>query len=214
MPKTIEELEKQVKDLEKENKELKKPFETSKLSDEDIEKVFSDERIWKHPRFKELNERAKLGDQLKKEKEDAEQKKLEDDKKFQEALELEKKKSAELETQLKQQSIDNSIKTEAVKLGAKNPETVAKLIDRSKISVNSDGSITGLTEAIKSLGESDKYLFDESKVNLGNGTNPNGANNGTPKFKLSEIQKPEFYQEHEKEITEAVKNGQVENDIQ
>lgn len=213
MPKTIEELEKQVKDLEKENKELKKPFDTSKLSDEDIEKVFTDERIWKHPRFKELNERAKLGDQLKKEKEDAEQKKLEDDKKFQEALEIEKKKNADLEAQIKQQGVDNSIKTEAVKLGAKNPETVAKLVDRTKITVNADGSVTGLSEAIKALSESDKYLFDETKVNLGNGTNPNNANNGIPKFKLSEIQNPQFYQEHEKEITEAVKNNQVENDL-
>ncbi|MBU1110802.1 phage scaffolding protein [Patescibacteria group bacterium] len=210
MPKTIEELEKKIKTLEDEKKELSKPFDISKLTDDQIDKVFEDERIWKHPRFKALNEKAKEGEKIAKEKSEADLKKLEEDKKFEEALKMEKEKNQKLESELKQSSLDSVIRASASKLGALNPETVLKLVDRSKIVVKDDGSVEGVEEALKGLAENDKYLFDSTT--LANGTNP-ANNNATPKFKQSQISNVAFYQEHETEILEAMKTGQIEQDM-
>jgi hypothetical protein len=52
------------------------PVDFSKLGDDDFAKVFDDPRVFKHPRFKSLNDRAKVADQLEKEKAEAEKNNL------------------------------------------------------------------------------------------------------------------------------------------
>ncbi len=201
---------------EKENeKHIDKPFDPSKLSDEDFAKIFSDERIWKNDRFKELNEEAKKGKQLAKLQEEAEEKKLLEEKKFQEVIEGQKKKIEELEGAVNQVKIEAEIRNEAQKAGVVDPDVMVKLIDKEAVKLNADGTITGVSEAIKSLTTSKPYLVGKpvTTPTLGGGTNPAGGGNAAPRFKLSQLQDASFYQANEKEITEALKNNQVENDM-
>lgn len=210
-PKTIEELEKEIENLKKQSAQ---PFDPSKISDEDFAKIFSDERIWKNDRFKELNSKAKKGEELKKLQEEAEQKKLLEEKKFQEVIESQKKQIEELQGSVAQVKIESAIRQEAIKAGVVDPDVVVKLIDRGGIKQNDDGSLVGVTEAIKGLTDSKPYLIGKpADTTLGTGTNPANGGNASPRFKLSQLQDAQFYQANEKEITEALKNNQVENDM-
>lgn len=209
-PKTVEELEKEIENLKKQSAQ---PFDPSKISDEDFAKIFADERIWKNDRFKELNSKAKKGEELKKLQEEAEQKKLLEEKKFQEVIDSQKKQIEELQGSVAQVKIDSAIRQEAIKAGVVDPDVVAKLIDRSGIKQSDDGSLVGVTEAIKGLTDSKPYLVGKPITTLGTGTNPAGGGNASPRFKLSQLQDAQFYQANEKEINEALKNNQVENDM-
>ena len=213
MPKTIDELKTENKELTAKVKETEnKHFNSSELSDEDFDKVFKDERLFKHPRFKDLNEKAKKADLFEKQIADDKEAKLVADGKVTELLELEKQKVIDLNNKIKGQSLDTAIKSSATKLGAKNPETILKLVDRSKVVLNEDGTAVGVDEAIKLVQTSDSYLFGDPQPDLGDGANP-ANNNAKPKFKLSEIQDPVFYQKNTEEIDKAVVNNEVENDL-
>lgn len=189
-------------------------FDPSTVSDEDFAKVFSDPRTFTHPRFKALNEQAKEAERLKSEAEKAENAQLEKDKKFEE---LSQKKSAEADdwkSKFQTSQIDNKIAAEANKLGITDLEAATKLIDRTGISVDDNGAVSGVEEAVKALAESKAYLVDKSK-----GVPTIGSNNGNPadgnqpgtgstrQFKASEIADPKFYQEHSKEIDASMKAG-------
>ena len=189
------------------------PFEPSKLSDDDFAKIFSDERLWKNERFKELNAKAKEGEKLSKLQQEANENKLLEEKKYQELIDSQKKKIEELESSVSQVKLEGLIRNEAQKLGVIDPDVVIKLIDRAGIKTNEDGSMLGISEAVKSLTDSKPYLIGTQSVNLGTGTNPSGGGNASPRFKLSQLQDASFYQANEKEITEALKNNQVENDM-
>lgn len=183
----------------------------SKLSDEQFSKLFDDERVWKHPRFKQLADEAKAGRQAKKDKEAADAKRLEEQGEFKQLLEQERAKNQEL-------LLSQQIQAAAVKAGAVDIEAVTKLIDRSAIKVNDDGTVTGVDEAVSSLLESKTYLKGDGSTpppSVGSGGNPPADNNtqGKFKFKHSQIQDPKFYAEHEAEILEAMKNNQIEADI-
>lgn len=200
---------------EPEKKLIEKPaFDPTTLSDEDFAKIFSDERIWKNDRFKELNEEAKKGRQLTKLQEQENEKKLLEEKKYQEVIDAQKKQIEELEGKVTFTVMESVIKAEAQKLGVVDAEVVAKLIDRTNVKVNPDGSITGVAEAVKSLTDSKPYLLGKpATTTIGTGTNPGNGGNASPKFKLSQLQDASFYQANEKEITEALKNNMVENDM-
>lgn len=45
----------------------------------------------------------------------------------------------------------------------KNPATALKLLDRTKVTVEEDGSVTGMKDALKALATSDPYLLDDTK---------------------------------------------------
>lgn len=196
-----------------EKKKEEKPviFDPKTLTDDQIGQVFSDERLWKHPRFKELTDKAKQADALLKKKDEEESQKLEEEKKFQELLAKEKEKNKKLEEQVATSKVDSAIQTEAVKNGIVDPDVALKLIDRGAIKIGEDGSISGVAEAIKTLVAGKPYLVDATKVNLGSGTPPD-VNTGT-KIKLSQTQDPVFYKEHEKEILDAMKTNNIEIDI-
>jgi hypothetical protein len=190
-------------------KKVKKSvFDPKSLTDEQIAGVFGDERIWKHPRFKELTEKAKKAEELSKKEEEAIKAKLEEEKKFKELLDLEKQKVDALEKQLSRSKVDSAITTEAVKAGFENPEDALRLIDREAVQAGEEGTPLGIAEAIKALAENKPYLV--GKTNLGSGT---PANQPPVKIKLSDAQNPEFYQKHEKEVDEAFKSGNIEIDV-
>lgn len=180
------------------------------------EKVFDDPRLWTHPRFKSLNERAKLADKLEAEKKQAEEKRLADEKKFEELATKATQERDEMQGKLASQLQDNRIITEASKVGVVDIESVLKLVDRSSITVDAQGNVSGAAEAIQSLLTAKPFLSKKALLltTIGSATNPGAdTDTGAKKFKLSQLQDPVFYKENEKDILAAYKNGLVEDDV-
>lgn len=200
--------------MSEENKKIKKHkpavFDPKNLTDDQIGQVFSDERLWKHPRFKELNDQAKLAKDLLQKEEDAKAKKLEEEKKFDELLNLEREKNKKLTEQLSSIKVDSAIQTEAVKNGIVDPDAALKLVDRGLIKTGDNGEPVGITDAIKALVTSKPYLVDPKKANLGSGNPPIQT---STKIKLSDAQNPDYYRTHQKEVDEAFRTGNIEKDV-
>lgn len=203
------------------NKKNEKPTEPNAGKQPDgekpfDEKVFDDPRLWQHPRFKSLNERAKKADELEKAQSEAEEKRLADNKKFEELANKRAAERDEIKTKLTNSIQDNRIITEASKIGVVDVEAVLKLVDRSNIKVADDGTITGVEEAVKSLVEGKPYLKGgkPNTTTIGSPSNPGAdGDNQAKRFKLSQLQDPVFYREHEKDIQEAYKLGLIEDDM-
>lgn len=190
-------------------------FDTSKLSDADFEKIYSDNRLYQHSRFKTLSERAKKADELEKKTAQAEEEKLKSEKKWEELAQKNEEKAKEYEKKYQETSLNSAIQAEALKQGVRDVDAAVKLIDRANVKIEEDGTISGVTEAITALLEAKSYLKDANAPTVGAGSNPNPSQTeaGTKKFKLSQIQDHAFFQKHEKEIGEALKLGLVEDDV-
>jgi len=179
------------------------------------ESVFDNPELWKHPRFKSLNERAKLADKLEKEQSEAEEKRLLEGKKFEELATKASKERDDIKSKYTLSLQDNRIITEATKIGVVDIEAVLKLVDRSNIHIDDNGGITGAIEAVQSLVTAKPYLKGKTNVTIGSPTNPGADGANEPKkFKLSQLQDTVFYKEHEKEIDAAYKAGLIEDDRQ
>jgi hypothetical protein len=59
----------------------------------------------------------------------------------------------------------------------RNSATALRLLDRTKVTVDSDGNVTGMKAALEALSKSDPYLVAPA---AGEGDGTAGANNGTP----------------------------------
>lgn len=189
-------------------------FDLSKVGDEDFNKIFDDPRLWKHPRFKDLNDRAKEAAELKAAQQAEKEKKLLEEKKYQELVGEKDKTIAALNEKLKSSSLNSVIVAEASKAGAVDTEAVLKLVDRANVKINDDGTVTGVAEAVKSLLDSKSYLKGTGgSVKVGDDGNPGTDVTGKYKFKMSQLQDASFFTAHEKEIMEAQKAGQIENDL-
>lgn len=190
-------------------------FDTSTIKDDDFAKIFDDPRTFNHPRFKELAAAKKKADALEAEKRLAEENKLKENNEWKTLAEKHEAEKLDLSNKLQQIKLDNAIERLANKSGVIDGEAVLKLIDRSKISVDeTTGEITGVQEALKQLLTDKPYLANEgAAASLGNPSNPGSPGTQIKRFKLSQLQNPEFYQKNEKEIREAIKNNQIENDM-
>lgn len=179
------------------------------------ESVFEDPRLWTHPRFKSLNERAKKAEELERKNKEAEEQRLAEAKKFEELANVRAQERDEFKNKFTQSLQDNRIIQESAKVGVVDIEAVLKLIDRSNISIDDQGNVLGVNEAIQSLTSSKPYLVGKnSNIKIGSGTNPVAdQNTNHPSFKLSQLQDANFYREHEKEIETAYKLGRIEDDL-
>ena len=130
-----------------------------------------------YDRFKQIvDEKNKLKADLEKietAKTEAEKKKLEDQGKFQEAGELAEKRATEAEARAvkaenekKDLLINFKIGIEAKDQGINNIDDATKLIDLTKVTVNDDGTLVGVKEAIESLKKDKAYLFSEKKIGV------------------------------------------------
>lgn len=188
-----------------------KGFDPSSLKDDDFAKLYDDPRLYKHTRFKELTERAAKA----KEYEEAEEKRKQEEMvKKGEWEKLAKQKDDEL-TSLKAKVRDGAIKAAiqaaASKKGIQDIDAAFLLANKSNVTVNDDGTVSGAAEAIEALAKERSYLLTVNRSTVGSPTNPgNPGTNG--KFKMSQLQDPTFYREHEKEIRQALANGEVEED--
>lgn len=189
-------------------------FDPSTLSDEEFSKVFGDPRTFTHPRFKALNEQAKEAERLKSENEKAVNAQLEKNKQFEELAKKHETSAKEWQSKYQTTLLDNKIQAEASKLGITDVEAASKLLDRSGISVDEQGNVSGVEAAVRQLAESKSYLVDKSKgvptIGSPNGNPADGNQPGTGstrQFKASEISDPKFYKEHAKEIDASMKAG-------
>lgn len=188
-------------------------FDPKNLSDEDLDKVFDDPRIWNHKRFKELNEAAQKGKKAAEKLEDIENENLKKKGEFEKLAEREKQRAEEALKALQTERINNALQAEAIKQGAVDLESVLKLVDQSTITVSDEGAISGTEEAVKGLLENKPFLkSNPSTPNIGSGTQPAPENTGVKKFTLSQIQDPAFYQEHHDDIMAAQRAGQIIDD--
>lgn len=189
-------------------------FDPSKIGDDDFDKVFEDPRVWKHPRFKSLNDRAKKADEYEKAEKAREEQELEKKGKHEELAKKAQEERDEWQKKYTQSQVNNSIQAEAAKLGVVDLEAVLKLINRDSITVGDDGTVSGAEDAVKALLESKPYLKGKAgQVKLGSPTNPGENTDNIKRFKLSQIQDPTFYRENEKDIMAAMKAGLIEDDI-
>lgn len=191
------------------------PFDTAKISDADFEKIFDDPRTFNHSRFKDLNELAKKG----KAADEAEAKRQQEEAvrkgDFDKVLGEKDGKITELQTIIKTQGINAALTIAASKLNAVDIDAVLALVDRSKISVEDSGKVSGIEDALKTLQTSKAYLFGKQGTQrLGSGANPNQADTGElRRFKHSQIIDPVFYRANEKDILASQKAGLIENDL-
>jgi hypothetical protein len=178
------------------------------------ENVFDDPRLWQHPRFKSLNDRAKKADALEREQAQADEKRLADAKKFEELATKVSQERDAIKSKFSQSIQDNRIITEASKVGVVDIEAVLKLVDRSSIVVDDNGNITGATEAVQALLASKPFLKGKpATVTIGSATNPGAdVENGPKKFKLSQLSNAQFYKDNEKDIMIAYNKGLIEDD--
>lgn len=189
-------------------------FDPSKLSDEDFGKFFSDKRAFTHSRFKDLLDKAKKADEYEAAKSVEEEERLKQQKKYEELYNKKGEEAADWKGRYESSVVNNQVFLEAQKLGAVDLDVVTKLIDRASIKVTKDG-VEGVAEAVAQLKTDKPYLFGGSATQpsgFGNGSNPITVNTGV-KFKLSQIQDAKFYREHEAQILEAYKSGNIENDL-
>ncbi len=74
------------------------------------------------------------------------------------------------ETKIRNLTLDSAINNALTKAKAKHSDLLSSKIDRDKLVINEDGTVTGLDEQIKGFKETYKDLFE---VTLGGGTPPN-----------------------------------------
>lgn len=140
-----------------------------------------------YERFKEVNEKKNQAEQelarMKQQQEDAEKKKLEEQGKFQDlAKKAEKEKNEAIEKAQKaeaeknQKAIEFEIGLEAKNEGIADVKDAVKLIDLKDITVNDDGTISGVKEAVTNLKKEKPYLFNSKApgVHTDHAKSPNG----------------------------------------
>ena len=188
-------------------------IDVSKLSDEQLNKVLEDPRLWKTPRLSELTEAQKKVKQYETEKAQREQDELKKKGDFETLSKQQEEKLQGWQDKYNTAMADNAIMAEAAKVGIKDLDAAKKLIDRANIKVNEDGTISGVADAVAALVQSKSYLVNGNTTSIGGGTNPPNPN--TPsKFKLSQLQDPKFYNEHRAEIQKAMATpGAIEDDL-
>lgn len=184
--------------------------------DFDVNKALESKELWAHPRLKELTEAAAELKKIKTDKAAADDKALEDQKKFQELADKRGNELTEAQNTIKQMRVDQALTNKLVGEKVVDLDGALKLIDRSKIEVGDDGSVSGIDTALEALKKDKAYLFTaggQTTVGTASNTNNNGGQSGPAKFKRSQLADQKFYQEHRTEILAAAKAGLIEDDI-
>ena len=185
----------------------------SKLSDEQLTKVLEDPRIWKTERLAQLRAESKELKELRKKQDTAEKKKLEKEGKYKELLGKTQKELEQANASISKLEMRNKIANAAVAKGIKDVDAAVKLIDTSKVTKGEDGEYSGLTEAVESLVKDRPYLVN-SQQSVGSPSNPGQGEGGVKRYTVSQIQDPEFYQEHRDDIIKAQREGRIAEDRQ
>lgn len=189
--------------------------DTSKFTQADWDKIYSDNKLYDNPRFKSLNEQAKRAKILEDEKSEAAKNKLAEEKKFEELAQTNANEAKTWREKAESATLNNAIQLTAVQAGIVDVDAALKLIDRSNIKLDDTGNASGVKEAIEVLVKDKPYL-KTGKVDpnfaVGGGTNPGNDDTGTPRFTLTQIQDHKFYMKNRVAIDKALKLGLIVND--
>lgn len=143
--------------------------------------------------------------------------KLVADKKFQELSEKQATTITGLEEKIQTMTVNQALTNKLVKENVVDLDGALKLIDRSTLKVDDNGTVQGIDDALAGLKKDRSYLFTADGSNppqptVGTPSNPATAS-GSGKFKFKESQlTPAFYNEHKAEIDEAGRLGLIEPD--
>lgn len=192
--------------------------DVTKLTSDQLEKVLEHPEFFNISRVKKMRERAAEADKLEAAQTKAENDKLTANKEFEKLA----KKTADENTALKQKlqdaSINQALTTKLAGEKVIDVDGALKLIDKSKIAIDDNGSVSGIDEALTSLKTDRSYLFTEAssannKPVVGNPSNPNPTPVNSSGFKFKESQlTPEFYKANKSEIDAAGVQGLIEAD--
>lgn len=192
-------------------------FDPSKLTQDQLTKVLENEQIWKDSRLVGLLDANKRLKQLEKDRETQSEQQLTEQKKFEELAQKRADDLAKANESIQTMRTDQALTSKLIKDNVVDLDGALKLVDRSKLTIGDDGSVSGLDEALGSLKTDRPYLFGtgngSSQPNVGNPSNPQASAAGSGQFRFKESQlTPEFYQAHKAEIDEAGRLGLVEGD--
>lgn len=189
-------------------------IDLSKIPADQLVKVLENPELWNQPRIKALRDDSAAYKKLQEETATANEQKLKDEKKFEELANTKESENSTLREQIKTSRIDQALTNKLVPDGVVDLEAALKLVDRSKVSIDDNGNVTGVDEALAALKTDKTYLFDkQGQPRVGSPTNGNTPPSGPAKFKRSQLQDQAFYNENRKEIIEAAKAGLIEDDV-
>jgi hypothetical protein len=190
------------------------------LSAEQLQQVLENPNLWNLPRVKELRDQAAEAKTLKDAAAAAEQKRLEDNKEFEQLAESRKTDLETAQGQIKTMRIDQALTNKLVPEGVVDLDAALKLVDRAKLTIDDNGVVSGIDEALASLKTDKAYLFNKegtppTNPSLGTPSNPTGGTppTGPAKFKRSQLRDAKFYSENRDEIIKAQQAGLIEDDI-
>ncbi len=193
-------------------------FDPTKLSGEQLNKVLESPELWKNPRLAGLLESDKKLKQMQKDADANSEKSLAEQKKFEELAEKRLKDNEALQQKIQDNTINQALTLKLVSEKVVDVDGALKLIDKSKVTVDDNGTVTGVDEALTSLKTEKSYLFTEGTTPPANPTIGAPSNSPSPsqpsgQFKYKESQlTPQFYNEHKTEIDEAARMGLIEPD--
>lgn len=187
-------------------------FDPSKLSDDDLAKLYDDPRLYKHERFKQLSERAKKAKEYEENQAKMEEEQLKKKGEFEQLANKHKEEANTWKSKFTTSLTDNAIISAASKSGIKDVDAALKLVDRSAITVNDDGKVEGIEAAIEALVKDKPYLLTVNRSTVGSPTNPSNSSNAPAKFKMSQLSDVKFYQENAEAIKKAMLAGEIEED--
>lgn len=178
--------------------------EAPTLTDDQLKLAFE------HPRFKELTQAAQELKTLKEAQAKNEQKALEEQGKFKELADQREAEANDWKSKYESSIKNNAIIVAANKLGAHDASTVAKLVDSAAITLNEDGTASGVDEAVAALQTANPYLFKTgSATKIGGGdTNPQGGANA--EYTASQFKDAEFYGKNSEAMDKALREGRVD----
>jgi hypothetical protein len=203
------EADKAKKDTENSNNESNKDVT---LSEEQWAAVF------KHPRFKDLNERAtkaeKEIEKFNSAKAEAEENKLKEEKKWQELAEKKESDYKSLTEKFNLSIKTKSIIEEAIKLGIKDTDAATKLVDINSIQLDENGVATNAADVVKALAEAKPYLITgEPSKDIGANINPDKTEGQKTVWAMSDLREKmrdhDWTVKHKEEIDLAFKEGRV-----
>lgn len=101
---------------------------------------------------------------LEKEKEDSRIEDLKSQQKFEDLYKQEEQKRKDLETRLQSAAIQAAFAKESNDIVWQNADIAFNALDKSGVSVNEDGSVSGMDQAVKALVESNPFLQKNTKT--------------------------------------------------
>lgn len=87
-------------------------------------------------------------------------------------------KNQEIESRANDRLIRSEIKFISSTLGVVDPDVAFQLLDKSKVQIKEDGSISGVKEALEALLKAKPYLRGQSTQVVGGNTNPGSQSAG------------------------------------